>query len=88
MPDYDFNTIRQVLATEPGQDLRRYLTDRLSELAFIEAVPQHADPVAQAVALEAQRRAHEILRDILMHIADIQETGIVTSKESFASGID
>lgn len=87
---YDVKAIKEVLQTSSGQELVRFLTAKAASLSSIEAVKEIDDPVGQAVELKAQKRASELVHNILSEVIDIADAQptIRGNKSEFASGLE
>lgn len=71
----DLTNVRNMLASPEGQDLMQFLASELTQLRFIDSIPNVEHPYAKAVALEGQKRAYEALSRTYQKLGAIAGSG-------------
>ena len=79
------DSIKQLLDSGAGTELKEYLLNKLNELDSIENISEKDTPTHQTIEVKAQKRAHIILKEILSEIITLSEPIKVKDKrDSFA----
>lgn len=73
-------TIKKLLETPAGQELKELLTQEVKKLDSVSSIKPLDDPVALAVEVKAQKKAHATLVHILGDLLDIPGTATVKER--------
>ena len=65
------NTLKKLLDSEAGIELKDFLTDECEKINDIRNVKEQSSPTAQAIEFKATKRAAQILNAILKKIINL-----------------